>query len=58
MNCYECQFLVQKKSKQKIFGIPIKEPVCSKGVTNNRNDPQRKNGICQSFVPNSTGEKP
>ena len=45
MTCYQCKFLQWKIGK-----IGLIESYCSIGVTNNKNDKNRKNGICQKKI--------
>jgi len=42
MTCYDCQFLKDRRGKHGLI-----EPYCSLGVTNDKKDKNRVNGICQ-----------
>ena len=47
MNCYDCVHLGYKPDKS--LGFVSKVPYCKIGVTNNRDDPNQKDGKCTKF---------
>ena len=55
MNCYDCENLIYKPEKH--FGFVTKIPHCGAGVTNRRDDPNRKNGKCMKFKQKVLGAK-
>jgi len=47
ISCKLCKHMIFKKELR--YGLWMDIPYCSLGVTNSKNDKNRKNGMCQLF---------